>query len=208
MRLKFWRNWARNWLSSNRATLPTAIALPELMKPDSSPPAAVAAKPGRYLTFKLGRESYGLPVLGVREIIRLCPITPVPRMPAYIKGVINLRGKVIPILDLRAKFQLSTESYGERACIIVVQVGAPPATVMLMGAIVDAVEEVVQLGEAELEPTPDFGGSPNTDYILGMATIHGGVKTLLDLDKVFLKEGLLTLVPSPTPNPQNQTQTV
>jgi purine-binding chemotaxis protein CheW len=76
---------------------------------------------------------------------------------------------------------------------------------MLMGAIVDAVEEVVQLGEAELEPTPDFGGSPNTDYILGMATIHGGVKTLLDLDKVFLKEGLLTLVPSPTPKPQNQT---
>ena len=80
-----------------------------------------------------------------------------------------------------------------------------PATVMLMGAIVDAVEEVVQLGEKELEPTPDFGGSPNTDYILGMATIHGGVKTLLDLNQVFLKEGLLTLVSSSTPNSQNQT---
>jgi len=77
-----------------------------------------------------------------------------------------------------------------------------------MGAIVDAVEEVVQLSEAELEPTPDFGGSPDTGYILGMATIHGGVKTLLDLDKVFLKEGLLTQVPSQAPNPQNQTQTV
>jgi purine-binding chemotaxis protein CheW len=75
---------------------------------------------------------------------------------------------------------------------------------MLMGAIVDAVEEVVQLGEAELEPTPDFGGSPNTDYILGMATIHGGVKTLLDLDKVFLKEGLLTVAPSHSPNSKNQ----
>jgi len=170
----------------------------------SSSPTA-GAKPGRYLTFKLGRESYGLPVLGVREIIRLCPITPVPRMPDYIKGVINLRGKVIPILDLRAKFQLSSETYGERACIIVVQVGAPPAPVMQMGAIVDAVEEVVQLSEAELEPTPDFGGSPKTDYILGMATTHGGVKTLLDLDKVFLKEGLLTLVPSQKPNAQNQT---
>jgi purine-binding chemotaxis protein CheW len=79
---------------------------------------------------------------------------------------------------------------------------------MLMGAMVDGVEEVVQLGEKELEPTPDFGGSPNTDYILGMATIHGGVKTLLNLDKVFLKEGLLTIVPSPTTNSQNQTQTV
>lgn len=177
------------------------------MTTDSAPPAA-AAKPGRYLTFKLGGESYGLPVLGVREIIRLCPITPVPRMPDYIKGVINLRGKVIPILDLRAKFQLSTGSYGDRACIIVVQVGNPPATPMPMGAIVDAVEEVVQLTEAELEPTPDFGGSPDTDYILGMATVHGGVKTLLDLDKVFLKEGLLTPVSTSTPNSQNQTQPI
>ncbi len=180
----------------------------ESMNSDSPPSVTVAAKPGRYLTFKLGRESYGLPVLGVREIIRLCPITPVPRMPAYIKGVINLRGKVIPILDLRAKFQLASEGYGERACIIVVQVGAPPATVMLMGAIVDAVEEVVQLSEAQLEPTPDFGGSPQTDYILGMATVHGDVKTLLDLDKVCLVEGLLTAVSSSTPDPQNQSQIV
>ncbi len=178
------------------------------MKPDSPTPVIVAAKPGRYLTFKLGQESYGLPVLGVREIIRLCPITVVPRMPAYIKGVINLRGKVIPILDLRAKFQLASEGYGERACIIIVQVGTPPAPVMLMGAIVDAVEEVVQLSEAELEPTPDFGGSPNTDYILGMATIHGGVKTLLDLDRVFLTEGLLTLASPPASNPQQQTSSV
>lgn len=174
------------------------------MTPESSLPPRAAAQPGRYLTFRLGRESYGLPVLGVREIIRLCPITPVPRMPSYIKGVINLRGKVIPILDLRAKFQLSSESYGERACIIVVQVGVPPATVTLMGAIVDAVEEVVELSEAELEPTPDFGGSPDTDYILGMATVQGGVKTLLDLDKVFLKEGLLTLVQSQTMNAKPQ----
>ena len=74
-----------------------------------------------------------------------------------------------------------------------------------MGAIVDAVEEVVQLGEAELEPTPDFGGSPDTGYILGMATVHGGVKTLLDLNKVFLEEGLLTLVPTQTPNSKPQT---
>ena len=171
----------------------------------TSPAPTTAAKPGRYLTFRLGRESYGLPVLGVREIIRLCPITPVPRMPAYIKGVINLRGKVIPILDLRAKFQLANEDCGERVCIVVVQVGETPATVTLMGAIVDAVEEVVQLSEAELEPTPDFGGSPDTAYILGMATIHGGVKTLLDLDKVFLKEGLLTLVSPSTPESQPQT---
>ena len=175
------------------------------MNPNPPPAETAAAQPGRYLTFRLGRESYGLPVLGVREIIRLCPITPVPRMPAYIKGVINLRGKVIPIVDLRAKFQLSAEGYGERACIIVVEAGGPPpAGVALMGAIVDAVEEVVQLTEAELEPTPDFGGSPETSYIRGMATVHGDVKTLLDLDKVFLKEGLLTQLPPLDRNPQHQ----
>ena len=119
--------------------------------------------------------------------------------------MINLRGKVIPILDLRAKFQLSNEGYGERACIIVVQVGAPPAAVMLMGAIVDAVEEVLQLTEAELEPTPDFGGSPDTGYILGMATVRGGVKTLLHLEKVFLEEGLLTLIAPETQKSKTQT---
>ena len=185
-----------------------AAELHESMKTDSSPPATIAAKPGRYLTFRLGRESYGLPGLGVREIIRLCPITPVPKMPTYIKGVINLRGKVIPVLDLRAKFQLAAGDYGERACIIIVQAGTPPASVTLMGAIVDAVEEVVQLTEAELEPTPDFGGAPDTDYILGMATIHGGVKALLDLDKVFLKDGLLTLLSTANSTSQNQTQSV
>ena len=156
------------------------------------------------MTFRLGQESYGLTVLGVREIIRLCPITTVPKMPAYIKGVINLRGKVIPILDLRAKFQLARESYGDRACIVVVQLGTAPAAVTLMGAIVDAVEEVVQLSEGQLEPKPDFGGSPDTGYILGMATINGGVKTLLDLDKVFLEEGVLTLVPAQTTNPKDK----
>ena len=84
-----------------------------------------AAGEGRYLTFSLGDESYGLPVLNVREIIRLCPITPVPRMPPHVKGVINLRGTVIAVLDLRAKFQLPSKDYGERTCIIVVQVAAP-----------------------------------------------------------------------------------
>ena len=82
------------------------------------------------MTFTLGDESYGLPVLNVREIIRLCPITPVPRMPMHVKGVINLRGTVIAVLDLRAKFQLAAKSYGERTCIIVVQVAAPPAAAL------------------------------------------------------------------------------
>ena len=164
--------------------------------PDPKAPAGPAAQPGRYLTFTLGAESYGFPVLSVREIIRLCPITPVPRMPAYIRGVINLRGKVIPILDFRATFQIATGDYGDRACIIVVQVGDSPSTQTLMGAIVDAVEEVVSLNAADLEAPPDFGGAPDTRYIMGMATIKGGVKTLLDPRKIFLEEGTLALPPS------------
>ena len=167
--------------------------------PDPKAPAGSAAQPGRYLTFTLGAESYGFPVLSVREIIRLCPITPVPRMPAYIRGVINLRGKVIPILDFRAKFQITTGDYGERACIVVVQVGDSPSTQTLMGAIVDAVEEVVSLNAADLEAAPDFGGAPDTRYILGMATIKGGVKTLLDPRKIFLEEGTLALPPAAEP---------
>ena len=173
------------------------------MTTDSSTPTLTAARPGRYLTFTLCRESYGLPVLSVREIIRLCPITPVPQMPAHIRGVINLRGKVIPILDLRAKLRLAPAPDHERACIIVIEMGRPPASVSLMGALVDAVEEVVQLAEADLESTPDFGGSPDTQFILGMATVRGGVKTLLDLERIFQEEGTVSLpVPShPKPAP-------
>ncbi|MBN9694078.1 MAG: purine-binding chemotaxis protein CheW [Verrucomicrobia bacterium] len=173
------------------------------MTPDSTSAPVAAAKPGRYLTFRLGRESYGVPVLSVREIIRLCPITPVPRMPAYIRGVINLRGKVIPILGLREKFQLPAAPDHERACIIVVQLGTPPAPVTLMGAIVDAVEEVLLLTPSHLEATPDFGGSPDTRYLLGLATVPGGVKTLLNLDAIFLEEGTLTLPPQSHPEPSS-----
>jgi purine-binding chemotaxis protein CheW len=152
-----------------------------------------AAGEGRFLTFSLGDESYGLPVLNVREIIRLCHITPVPRMPAHVKGVINLRGTVIAVLDLRAKFQLTPKDYGERTCIIVVQVVSPSGDSTLMGAVVDAVEEVVQLGAADIEATPDFGGAPETQYILGLATIQGGVKILLNIEKIFLEDGTLSL---------------
>jgi purine-binding chemotaxis protein CheW len=149
-------------------------------------------KTGRYLTFSLGQESYGIPVLNVREIIRLCAITPVPRMPTHIKGVINLRGTVIAVLDLRAKFQLSVGEYSDRACIIVVQLNGPDGSKNLMGAIVDAVEEVVQLRDDTIEPPPDFGGSPDTQYIMGVTTSTGSVKTLLDIEKIFLDDASIT----------------
>jgi purine-binding chemotaxis protein CheW len=168
----------------------------------STAPNVTAAKPTRYLTFSLGRESYGLPVLNVREIIRLCPITPVPKMPSHIKGVINLRGTVIAVLDLRAKFQMPSGDYNERTCIIVIQVASPSGQPLLMGAIVDAVEEVLQLTDAEIEPAPDFGMGSAPGYITGMATIQGGVKILLNIDKVFLEEGTIALAAHLVPQPK------
>jgi len=140
---------------------------------------------GKQLTFVLGREQYGLPVLKVREIIRYCNITPIPQMPEYVKGVLNLRGKIIPVLDLRVKFQLANTANTDLTCIIVVQTTLADRTSTLMGLVVDAVEEVVNLTAADIEPTPDFGGAVEADYILGMAKVKGQVKTLLDIDRVL-----------------------
>jgi len=149
----------------------------------AAPAANLAALAGKYLTVVLGDEAYGIGVLSVREIIRLQKITPVPQMPEFVKGVINLRGRVIPVIDLRVKFGLKAEMT-ERTCIVVVQVKLGADQVVQMGLIVDAVEEVAHLATAEIEPTPDFGTTVSTDYILGMAKVKGQVKTLLDLDRV------------------------
>jgi len=146
-------------------------------------PAATSVM-GKYLTFLLGRESYGVSVLKVREIIRLCPVTPVPQMPQFVKGVVNLRGKIVPLVDLRLKFNLPISGDGERSCIIFVEVHAATGGKLNIGLLVDGVEEVANLTSADLEPTPDFGSSLSTEYILGMAKIKGTVKTLLDIDRV------------------------
>ena len=150
-------------------------------------PAALA---GKYLTFSLGSEEYGLPVLKVREIIKVMDITPVPQVPAHVKGVINLRGKVIPVIDLRAKFSLPAQDYTERTCIVVVDVSTARERVML-GVIVDAVSEVLNIAAAEIDETPDFGGQVVTDYMLGLAKVKNTVKILLDLDCVLGAEGAL-----------------
>ena len=157
----------------------------------AGPPGAVA---GKYLTFALGRESYGVEVLKVREIIRMQEITAVPRMPAYVKGVINLRGKVIPVIDLRVKFQLAEAGFSERTCIIVVQTNLPAGDKAQMGLIVDAVEEVLPIIAEEIEAPPDFGARLATDYILGMAKLNGAVKALLDIDRVIAADTLIAQV--------------
>ncbi len=145
------------------------------------------AKIEKYLTFTLGEEEYGVEILKVREIIGLMDITPVPHTPEFIKGVINLRGKVIPVIDLRLKFGLEPREYDERTCIIVVEVSTQTGPV-LMGIIVDNVSEVLNISTTDIEPPPRFGTQVDTRFILGMAKAKGKVKILLDIDKVLTQE--------------------
>lgn len=142
---------------------------------------------GKYLTVVLDNEAYGIAVLKVREIIRLQKITPVPQMPEFVKGVINLRGRVIPVIDLRLKFGLRAE-IAERTCVVVVQIALEAGRNIQMGLVVDSVEEVVNLTGAEIEPTPDFGARIDTSYLLGIAKVKNVVKTLLDIERVVAPE--------------------
>lgn len=148
---------------------------------------ATTIKTGKYLTFSLEKEEYGIGILKVKEIIGMMPITSIPRTPGFVKGVINLRGKVIPVLDLRAKFEMETIPYTERTCIIVVEIDSEEAT-LLIGIVVDAVCEVLNIREEEVEETPKFGSRLKHDYILGMAKRDGGVKILLNIDRVLSSE--------------------
>lgn len=139
---------------------------------------------GKYLTFRLGDEEYGLEILKVQEIIQIQAITKVPRTPEYVRGVINLRGKVIPVVDLRRKFGLPAIPDTEKTCIIVVQIHQGDATVT-MGVLIDEVKEVLDIAAGNIENTPGFGANIDTQFILGMGKIGSSVKILLDIDKVL-----------------------
>jgi purine-binding chemotaxis protein CheW len=145
---------------------------------------------GKYLTFHLGQEEYGIQVLQVREIMGLQDITVVPQTPQYVRGVINLRGKVIPVLCLRAKFGLPVTEYTTRTCIIVVYINQRNKG-MQVGIIVDEVSEVLNIVAGEIEDTPDFGEGVGTPHILGLAKIKGKVKILLDIDQVVSPQEML-----------------
>lgn len=149
---------------------------------------------GKYLTFRLGQEEFGVQVLRVREIMGIQEITAVPQTPSYVKGVINLRGKVIPVMDLRLKFGLSEIEYTQRTCIIVAQIDGRAAGKLMIGVIVDAVSEVLTLQSSDIENTPDFGSGVATPYLLGMAKIKGKVKILLDIDMVLSAQEMQGLV--------------
>jgi purine-binding chemotaxis protein CheW len=152
----------------------------QVMNSDTSSVATLApTRAGKYLTFYLAGEEYGLEILKVSEIIGLQPITRVPRMPEFVRGVINLRGKVIPITDLRMKFGMGAED-SEDSCIIVVQMRG-----IQTGIVVDRVSEVVAIAEADIEDAPSFGSGIRTEFLLGIGKAGGRVKLLLDIDKVL-----------------------
>jgi purine-binding chemotaxis protein CheW len=145
---------------------------------------AAASREGKYLTFTLAGEEYGIGILKIKEIIGALAITTVPQAPGYMKGVINLRGKVIPIVDLRVKFSMDAIGQTEKTCIIVVEVtcGGQKA---LIGTLVDSVSEGLNIKGSDVEDMPNFGSPLHTDYILGMAKTGGKVKILLDIDRVL-----------------------
>ncbi|MBF0201529.1 MAG: purine-binding chemotaxis protein CheW [Desulfamplus sp.] len=144
----------------------------------------ICEKEGKYLTFSLAGEEYGIGILQVKEIIGMMPITTVPRTPDFVKGVINLRGKVIPVIDLRLRFSIEESRYTERTCIIVVEISGTHGD-MVIGIVVDSVSEVLNIKKEQIEPSPSFGTSLDSEYILGMAKLDNGVKILLDINKVL-----------------------
>ncbi len=146
-------------------------------------------KEGKYLTFALGAEEFGLEILKVREIIGYMEITAVPQTPGHVKGVINLRGQVIPVVDLRLKFGMEEIDITEQSCIIVVEIDAGDRHFQT-GIVVDHVQEVLDILGGDIEDAPQFGSSVDTDFILGMGKIGDTVKILLDIDKVLGGEDL------------------
>ncbi|NLH15471.1 MAG: purine-binding chemotaxis protein CheW [Phycisphaerae bacterium] len=153
---------------------------------------AAQSKAGKYLTFALSNEEYGLEILKVREIIGYMQITAVPQTPAHVKGVINLRGQVIPVIDLRMKFGMNEAEVTEETCIIVVEITQGDRRFQT-GIVVDRVKEVLDIAGENIEDAPQFGSNVDTNFILGMGKINGSVKILLDIDKVLGNEQFASL---------------
>jgi len=154
---------------------------------------------GKYLTFTLKGQSYGIDVLRVREIIRVTQITSVPQMPDYVRGVLNLRGRIIPVLDLRLRFGLAEAQDTDTTCIVVAQVRGSEGKNIQMGLVVDGVEEVLNITARDIEPTPDFGHEAATEYLRGIAKTKAGVKALLDIDELLALDANESRLPSVAP---------
>jgi purine-binding chemotaxis protein CheW len=152
---------------------------------------ATRAKAGKYLTFALAKEEYGIAILKVREIMGYMTITAVPRMPEFVRGIINLRGQVIPVVDLRLRFGMETKEVTEQTCIIMVDIHHSDRS-FNAGLIVDRVQEVLDIAQENIDDTPQFGAGVDTDFILGIGKSGNSIKILLDIDRVL--EGMGTLM--------------
>lgn len=149
----------------------------------------------KLLTFSLGNEGYGISILKVKEIIGMMHITPVPRTPEFVKGVINLRGKIIPVMDLRLKFNMEEKTYNERTCIIVVETEINNSQ-RLLGVVVDMVSEVVNITSEEIEPPPQYSSNIENNFILGIGKLKDRVVIIIDLDKIFINSDLVNMFES------------
>jgi len=143
---------------------------------------------GKYLTFSLDREEYGISILKVKEIIGMMPITSVPGTPDYICGIVNLRGKIIPIVDLRKKFGMASIAHTPETCIIVVNVQGAE-----MGTVVDRVSEVLNIDAGDIEPAPSFGKDIKPDFILGIGKAQSKVTILLNIERVISDDQIVKL---------------
>jgi purine-binding chemotaxis protein CheW len=155
--------------------------------------APTGLRPGRYLTFHLGASHYGVPIRAVREVVRMCPVTVVPLMPPHVRGVVNLRGNVLPVFDLRAKFGMAEVEYTDRACIVFFDMQGASRHLAAIGTIVDGVDDVVMLGESQLNPPPDFAGAVESAYLLGVGSTAERSFTLLQMQNILVTEGSVTL---------------
>ena len=153
---------------------------------------AVTSQSSQFLTFVLGPELFALDILGVREIIEYAEITTVPMMPDYVRGVLNLRGAVVPVIDLQVRFGRQASAVGKRTCVIIIEalLGEERQTV---GLVVDAVNAVLDIPASDIEPPPSFGASVRTEFIQGVGKVEGRFVILLDLDNIMSAEELLPL---------------
>ena len=149
---------------------------------------------GKYLTFQLGKEAYGIGIMKVQEIVGVMPVTRMPKLPHFVRGLVNLRGKVIPVFDLRLKFGLERKEDTDRTCIIVVRLSLdgsrPGAAEVTLGVIVDEVSEVVNVPAEAIEPAPAFGSSVDVSFLLGVGKMGNKVVMLLDADRILPREEL------------------
>jgi purine-binding chemotaxis protein CheW len=159
---------------------------------------------GKYLTFSIQGESYGIDVLQVREIIRNTQITSVPQAPAYVRGVINLRGKIIPVMDLRARLGFADAPDTQHTCMVVTELSSTGNRRAQIGMIVDQVEEVTLIAPENIEDPPDFGADKASGHILAMAKIKGSIKTLLNIRHVLGGEAALESLPEHAFNAEAQ----